>query len=182
MNCKYCNSKITLFSFFKHHVDCKRERKILISKKENRVLTVPDASLQNLIKENIEKLNKALSYNQSYWNVYNRGKLSTEEAIAVNNLFWLANTPWFGSCSLGWLSIHKFYEENGDIYAICADWRTGPPDTATYPIGWIPAEILAEALDLIDISIDIESFKDNPSYQQYLDIKISEYYQRKKDR
>lgn len=167
MKCKYCGGAITPFSFLKHYFTCKQERKKLIDIKINRVLTVPDVSLQNLIKDNIKDLNTALSHDKSYSNVYN-SKLYLEEAIAVNNLFWYAKTPYYGSFSYGWLSLHKFFVENGSIYAVCSDWRSGPPDTAILPIDLIPAEILAEALVLIDISIDIELFKEGSSYQQYI--------------
>lgn len=57
-----------------------------------------------------------------------------------------------------------------------SDWRSAPPDTMCLPIDMIPAEKLAETLNLIGINVDIHKFVDNPTYQEYIEKKFAAYY------
>jgi len=173
IKCKYCNSTISFFKFYPHYLDCKRHRKRLIAQKINRNLTVPSDSLIQLIADNLSQLDEILSQNKFYRNVYNLctyGKLNRDEAIAVSDLFWLAHTPWYGDDFVpGWLYLGRLCKDDNGVYAICSDWRSEPPDPMVLPIDMIPAEILAEALNLIGVTVDSQTFISNKPYQPYIE-------------
>jgi len=98
------------------------------------------------------------------------GKLYLDEAIAVNDLFWFAYTPWYGADLVpGWLYLGRLCKDNNGVYAICSDWRSGPPDSMVLPIDMIPAEILAEALNLIGVTVDTQTYINNKPYQPYIE-------------
>ena len=171
MKCKYCKADVSPFKFYFHLACCRRERRKLINQKINRHLTIPDEALLKLLRNNLSRLNNDLLSNKSYQQVLNcdAEKLSLKEAIAINKLFWHAYTPWYGdSLAPGWLNLVKLEECDGKLCGVCYDWRTFPPDLSVFPINMIPAEIIAEALEFIDITTDTESFKSNPSYQPHI--------------
>ncbi len=177
MRCKYCNNRISFFKYYHHFIACKQNRKQLIDQKIKRNLTVPSDSLIRLIEDNLSQLDKVLSQNKFYYNAYNlliECKLNLEEAIAVNDLFWHAHTPFYSAKLVAtWMYLGRLCKDDKGIYAICSDWRTFPPDSICLPIDMVPAEILAEALCLIGIIVDTQSFLDNPPYQEYIENKYA---------
>lgn len=172
MKCKYCDNNILILTFFLHYLHCKRIRKKLVNAKKNRSLTVPTNSLIQLVVERFEQINNVLSNNIGYYNVTNLlsgGKLSLDEAVAVNELFWFAKTPFYGDEFVsGWLCLGVLRKYDDEIYAVCSDWRTGPPDSTILPINLIPAEILVEALSMVGENIKMDQSFGNGDYQTYL--------------
>ena len=58
----------------------------------------------------------------------------------------------------GWLYLCFFEQCKDKILGICSDWRRSPPSIDAFTIDMIQAEIIAEALTLIDITVDPESY------------------------